>query len=370
MGFLSLWSLVALIIFIYQLKNGLHVTGLGRDNPWGLYISQLTFMVGVAASAVMVVLPYYLHDYKAFGTITILGEFVAIPSVIIAMLFVAVDMGRPDRILNIILHPTPNSPMFWDMLSVSGYMILNIIISFKTLHLRRNDLAPPKWLKIIIIVSIPWAISIHTITAFLYSGLAARPFWLSAIMAPRFLASAFACGPALLILIIFVLQKVSKIKIEKIVTEKLSEIVCYAIITCTFFLLLEFFTIFYSNVPHHMHPFQYLLFGLDGKSGAVVYAWSSIVFTILAMIILVIPRFRKNKLWLTIACFLTILGLWIDKGLNMISVGFVPNPMNVVVEYSTKWTEILLTIGLYAFGALIFSALCKIYLNYFNEIRH
>ena len=186
------------IAYLRQLDQGLTVTGLSRDVSWGFYIAQFTFLVGVAASAVMVVLPYYLHNFKAFSKVTILGEFLAIPSVIMCMLFIVVDMGQPFRVQNVMLYPTLKSPMFWDMVSLSGYLFLNIIIGYMTLSSEKKGIAPPKWIKPFIIISIPWAISIHTVTAFLYSGLAARPFWMTAVLAPRFLASAFAAGPALL----------------------------------------------------------------------------------------------------------------------------------------------------------------------------
>ena len=93
--------------YLQQLAYGLSVTGLSRDVSWGLYIAQFTFFVGVAALAVMVVLPYYLHNFKAFGKIAILGEFLAIAAVLMCMLFVFVDMGQPARVFNIPLvsHP-------------------------------------------------------------------------------------------------------------------------------------------------------------------------------------------------------------------------------------------------------------------------
>ncbi len=176
---------------------------------WGLYIAQFTFFVGVAASAVMVVLPYYLHDYKQFGRITILGEFLAVGAVTMCMLFIFVDMGQPTRVLNVMRYPTPWSLMFWDMISLSGYLVLNAVISLVMLSSERQGVSPPKWIKPIIILSIPWAVSIHTVTAFLYSGLPGRTFWMTAVLAPRFLASAFAAGPALLILLCLVLRKVA-----------------------------------------------------------------------------------------------------------------------------------------------------------------
>ncbi|MCX6635301.1 MAG: polysulfide reductase NrfD, partial [Acidobacteria bacterium] len=198
---------VGLLSYLRQLDTGLGITGLSRDVTWGLYIAQFTFFVGVAASAVMVVLPYYLHNYKAFGRITILGEFLAISAVTMCMLFIFVDMGQPRRVLNMLLYPSPNSVMFWDMISLGGYLVLNALIALVTLSAEHRGVAPPGWIKPVIILSIPWAVSIHTVTAFLYNGLPGRDLWLTAILAPRFLASAFAAGPALLILLCMIIGR-------------------------------------------------------------------------------------------------------------------------------------------------------------------
>ncbi len=198
------WTLIAALAaiaavgfatYLHQLQVGLGITGLSRDVPWGLYIAQLTFLVGVAASAVMVVLPYYLHHYKAFGKLAILGEFLAISAVVMCLLFVFVDIGQPRRVLNVLLYPTPHSMLFWDMVVLNGYLVLNVVISRATFRAERAGTPPPAWVKPLIYLSIPWAVSIHTVTAFLYAGLAARPFWLTAILAPRFLSSAVAAGP-------------------------------------------------------------------------------------------------------------------------------------------------------------------------------
>ena len=206
------WSRVT--SYLYQF-SGLGVTGLSRDVSWGLYIGQFTFLVGVAASAVMLVIPYYLHDYKKFGKISILGEFLAISAVLMCMLFIFVDIGQPMRVLNVMLHPTPNSVMFFDMCVLAGYLLLNVLVGWTTLGSERKDVPPPKWVKPLIYLSIAWAPSIHTVTAFLYAGLPGRHFWLSAIMAARFLASAFAGGPSLLILLALIVRKYTNLTPEK-----------------------------------------------------------------------------------------------------------------------------------------------------------
>jgi len=235
--------------YLYQFFEGLKVTGMSRDVSWGLYIGQLTYFVGVAASGVMVVLPCYLHDYKAFGRITILGEFLAVASIIMCLLFVFVDLGNPVRIMNVILYPSPRSILFWDMIVLNVYMLLNIIIGWNVLAAERKGLHYQKWIKVLIYISIPWAFSIHTVTAFLYAGIPGRHYWLTAIMAARFLSSAFCAGPALLILLCLIVRKVTKFDPGKEQIRTLAGIVAYAMIFNVFFFLLELFTAFLQPDP-------------------------------------------------------------------------------------------------------------------------
>src|SRR6056297_3878856 len=215
--------------YLRQLTFGLGITGMSRDVSWGFYIAQFTCLVGVAASAVMLVIPYYLHDYKKFGKITVLGEFLAVASVIMCLLFIIADLGQPMRLFNVLLYPTPNSMLFWDMIVLNGYLLLNIVIGWNVLDAERNEVPPPKWTKPLIYLSIPWAISIHTVTAFLYCGLPGRGFWLTAVLAPRFLASAFAAGPAFLILLTFIIRRFTKFDAGTQAVQTLAKIVCYAV---------------------------------------------------------------------------------------------------------------------------------------------
>jgi len=366
------WGLVALFagfvvvgvyFYLQQLEYGLGITGLSRDVTWGFYIAQFTFLVGVAASAVMVVLPYYLHNYKAFGKITILGEFLAVASVTMCMLFIVVDIGQPARAVNMILHPSPNSILFWDMIVLNGYLLLNIVIAWISLDSEKKGIAPPKWLKPVIYLSIPWAVSIHTVTAFIYNGLSGKSFWLTAILAPRFLASAFAAGPALLIILCLILKARTKFDPGREQIQSLAKIVTYAVILNAFFILLEVFTVFYSAIPEHMHHFEYLFFGLEGHSALVPWMWISVVLAILAIILLINPNLRRNEGVLALACGAVFISTWIDKGLGMVVTGFVPNPMGEVVEYSPSGPEVMITLGIYALGFLVLTVLYKIALT-------
>ncbi|MCD6249128.1 MAG: polysulfide reductase NrfD [candidate division Zixibacteria bacterium] len=366
------WSWVATLLavmgigfffYLRQYNEGLTVTGLSRDVSWGFYIAQFTFMVGVAASAVMVVLPYYLHNFKEFGKITILGEFVAIGSVVVCMTFIFVDMGQPFRIINVFLYPSPQSMMFWDAVALSGYLVLNFVISHITLGAERKGIAPPKWIKPVIILSIPWAVSIHTVTAFLYAGLAARPFWMTAILAPRFLASAFSAGPALLILVCLLLRKLTKFNVGKEPIQKVAIIVTYALAINIFFVLMEVFTAVYANMPEHLSHFQYLFVGLHGHGNLVPWMWTSTVFGLVALGLLIVPKTRRNETTLVMACILLFISLWIDKGLCLIIAGFVPNPLHYVVEYVPTLPELAISAAVYAMGLLVVTGLYKVALS-------
>ena len=363
------WTLLAVLGLIIlggafgyyrQFTEGLAVTGLTRDVSWGLYISQFTFMVGVAASAVMVVLPYYLHNFKAFGRMVILGEFLAVSAVCMCGLFIIVDMGQPMRLANIMLHPTPNSPMFWDMVSLMGYMGLNLVIGWTTFDAERKGGVYPKWVKPLIFLSIPWAVSIHTVTAFLYSGLTARPFWLTAILAPRFLASAFASGPSLLIILALILRRFTKFDVGKEAIQKLATIVTYALLISIFFVAVEFFTALYSGSPHHVHPFEYMYMGSHGHSALVPWMWTSAVLMFGAALLMLFPKVKRQEGLLGILCVVIIIAIWIEKGMGLIVTGFIPSPTGHYNEYTPTGTELLVTFGVYGIGFFILSLFYKI----------
>jgi molybdopterin-containing oxidoreductase family membrane subunit len=263
-------------------------------------------------------------------------------------------------VLNLMLHPTPNSLMFWDMVVMFGYLTLNVLISHTTFTAEKKGVAPPAWVKPLIYLSIPWAVSIHTVTAFLYSGLAARPFWMTAILAPRFLASAFASGPSLLILACLILRRVSKFDAGEKPIHKLGEIVAYAMTVNVFFVLLEFFTAFYSSIPEHIEHFEYQFLGLHGHSVLVPWMWTSATLAVVALVLLLVPHYRRQQKLLALACVAVVGSLWIDKGLGMVVTGFVPSPLGKITEYWPTVPEALITLGVYSIGVGVLSVLYKI----------
>ena len=358
-------SLVSLIVaglsaYSQQRWFGLTVTGMGRDASWGLYIAQFTFLVGVAASAVMVVLPYYLHHRKEFGKTVIIGEFMAVSATMMSMLFIMADLGRPDRLLNIMLYPSPHSMVFWDMLALSGYLFLNIISGWAILGAERKGVPAASWVKPLVYISIPWAFSIHTVTAFLYAGLPGRHLWLTAVLAPRFLASAFAAGTALLILVSLILKRTTGYDSGKEAREKLAVLATYGGIANFFLLGMELFTAFYSNVPAHKESLQYLYFGLDGHASLVPLMRFSLIIGLGALVILLVPALKKSTTWLIAACIALVLSIWIDKGVGLVIGGFVPSPQMEIFEYMPTSVEVFVALGIWSLGLLILTILLKV----------
>ena len=373
LGFLGTFIAIGAICYIRQFNYGLGLTGMSRDVSWGLYISNFTFLVGVAAGGVMLVLPYYIHNYKVFGKITILGEFLAISAIAMCLMFIIADLGQPTRALNVLLHPTPNSMLFWDMIVLNGYLFLNILCGWVILTAERKQVKPPKWIYFFVYISIPFAISIHTVTAMLYCGLPGRHFWLSAIIAPRFLASAFAAGPALIVFASLVLKRVAHFDAGREATDKMVTIILYAALVNAFFVMLEFFVGFYSQIPGHKHTLQYLFVGLEHGghtyNNLVPFMWGFVVLCLAGFTLLAIPYTRRNDFWLAIGSAALFIGLWLDKGIGFVLGGFVPTPLEEITEYYPTFNEIMITIAVWCAGFFILTILYKIAVGVEHEVE-
>ncbi len=358
---------IGFIAYLYQLREGMWVTGMSRDVSWGFYISQFTFLVGVAASVLMVVLPLYLHDFKAFARITALSQFLAVGALLMSLLFVFSDVGMPMRILNVPLHPTPRSMLFYDTVFLPGFMLLNLIIGWTAMGAEKREVPLQWWVKGLIYLSMPWAVVMHTVTAFIYAGTPGRGFWMTAIMAPRFLVTAFAAGPALLIILCTVLKTLTRFEVTEKAIQKLVTIMVYALIIDVFFLGVEYFTVFYAHIPEYALTFQYLFLGINGNCALVPWYWGMNIAILIAIALLVIPGARTSRPVLVTACIIALIGLWIDKGFVLVPAAFIPNVFGRIMEYPPSWVELTVSLGIYALGTLIITALYKIVISVREE---
>ena len=362
-GMLSFFILMGLSAYLEQLDRGLITSAMRDQVSWGFYISNFTFLVGVAAAAVLLVVPAYIYNFKPIKEIVLFGELLAISAITMCILFIMVDMGRPERVWHILpivgMMHFPQSLLAWDVVVLNGYLAINAIIAFYVLY--RLSIGKEYSMSVIgplIILSIPWAVSIHTVTAFLYNGLSARPFWNASILAPRFLASAFCSGPALMIILFQIIRKRSDVEIDDKAIFKIAELIAYAMAINLFLLGAEMFKEFYSG-SIDMYSIKYLYFGLHGKNALVPWIWSATILNITAFFLFLFPRTRENYLTLNIACVFMIIGVYIEKGMGLIIPGFVPDTLGEVYEYSPTTAEILIAVGIWAAGALLYTLLLK-----------
>ncbi len=362
-AFLGVLIALGVSAYLDQVQRGMIVTHMRDQVSWGFYISNFTFLVGVAAAAVLLVVPAYIYHFKPIKEITLFGELLAISAILMCLLFVTVDLGQPLpgwHILPIIgAMNFPASLLAWDVIVLNGYLILNSAIAFYILY-KHSIGEEYEWSTIapLIILSIPWAVSIHTVTAFLYNGLSARPYWNASILAPRFLASAFCSGPALMIIIFQLIRKHSDVEIEDRAIFKIAELVAYAMAINLFLLGAEVFKEFYSGSIHSF-PIVYLYFGLHGKSALVPWIWIATILNIGAFLLFLIPKTRENFTTLNMACVFMIIGIYIEKGMGLVIPGFIPDTLGEIYEYMPSTHEVLVSIGIWATGALIYTLLLK-----------
>ena len=360
MTVLTALALLGLNAYARQYANGLIVTGMTDQVSWGLYIANFTFLVGMAAAAVMLVIPVYVYRNRELHDLVIFGELLAVASIIMCLMFVTVDMGRPDRLHHMLLRFNfPISMLTWDVIVLNVYLILNLHICGYLIYCAYQRKKPSAAFYIpFVFLAIVWAISIHTVTAFLYVGLGARPFWNSAIIAPRFLASAFAAGPAFIILTLEVINKFTAYEVQPGSRRILANIVTVALTINMFLLGCEVFTEFYADSAHAA-AWRYLLFGLHGYNGLVPWIWTAIGLNSIALVILYLP-YTKSRRYLAVACTCLIIGIWIEKGMGLIIPAFIPSPIGEIVEYTPTLDETLICLGIWATGLLLYTIFVRI----------
>lgn len=364
MGALTFVMLLGAFAYSVQLREGFIVTGMNDHVSWGLYISNFTFLVGLAAAAVMIVMPaYVLHDLD-FAKAVMVGEGIAVAALLMCLAFVTVDLGGPARVWHLLpglgYFNWPSSMLTWDILVLNGYLALNLLIPFYLLFSRYCGREPNKNLYLpFVLISVFWAISIHLVTSFLYAGLPARPFWNSALLGPRFLASAFAAGPCFMIVVLSSIRSYTDYYIKDETLHKLALIAAVAAQVNLVMLGSELFKEFYFPTEHSESAI-YLFFGLRGYYGLVPWIWTAITLNIGATVLLMIHPVRRNFRLLMPICVVLFVAIWIEKGMGLIVPGFIPSPLTEIKEYTPTWVEVAVTAGIWAMGLFVITALIKV----------
>lgn len=366
-----MWMLFLLVLigitawsYSHQWTEGMVITGLSDQVSWGFYIANFAFFVGIAAAGVLLTVPAYIFHRKDVKSVVVIGEAMALSAVVVAMGFVAVDIGRLDRAWHVMpglgKFNWPNSMLAWDIVVLNVYLFLNLFIPMYILfkHYQGKETPVRKYF-IWIVITCFWAISIHTVTAWLLSSNVARPFWHTALMAPRFISSAFTAGPALMIIILQLVRRYTDYPVSQSVIKMLAVIMAIALQISLYFVAAELFTDFYFEGTHaaSMH---YLFLGLDGFDGLKSWIWTAVGLNLVALTLLMVHKTRENMVTLNIACVLGFVGIWIEKGMGLVVTGFIPTPLGEIFEYSPTLMEIGVSVGIYALGAFVFTILTKV----------
>lgn len=371
---LSAGMISGVLAYTNQLRLGLAVTAMRDQVSWGFYIGNFTFLVGVAAAAVVLVIPAYIYDWKPIREIVIYGELLAISAIVMCFLFVTVDIGRPDRFWHLIPpwgHLNfPRSILAWDVLVLSLYFVVNLVVATHILYRASHGRSYAKRLVVpLVLLSIPMAVGIHTVTAFLYNGLAARPYWNSSILAPQFLASAFCSGPAILLVVLQLMRRFTRFEIQDQAIRKIAELMAYAMFLNLFLHGAEAFKEFYSDSQNLLFT-RYWYLGLGSHRTLVPYAWSAVALNLLAFALFIVPAGRRHWITLNLGCLATYAGVYIEKGMGLIIPGLTPDTLGEIYEYYPTANELRVAAGIFSAGFLIFTLMLKVAASISPRVQH
>lgn len=381
-GALAATGLGAMAAYGYQFTTGLAVTGLNTPAYWGLYVVNFVFFIGLSAGGVIVASLVHAFGLAGFRPIARIAELMAIACLVLAMSFILLDLGRPDRMIFLLRHWRVQSPLIWDVAVVNGYLLISLTYGYfgtradlvraagafpsrrplyHLLALGYLDLSPraiardQRVLRVLAIVGLISAIALHTVTAWILGLVKARPGWYGAIMAPLFIVSATVSGLALLLTSVVFCRRVLRLPIESRVIHGLARLLAFAIPVLGYFLFAELLTVLYAREPAALRVFDEMMFGRY----ALVF-WANLVLglvvpmTILSVVFLARPA--AADVWIGIAAGLVVAGVLAERWNIVVPplIGFshLPYPPG---RYVPTWTELGLVAGVYSVGGLLFA---------------
>ena len=364
-GFLLATIAVGIYFYSDQAASGMGVTHLSDQVNWGLYISNFMFLGGVAAASVVLVIAAYLYRREDVRSDAVIGLGIALAAVVMCLLFIVADLGRPDRLWHMIPFigdfNFPYSMLTWDSLALNGYLLFTLWLAASTLYARYHGRSLPthNYQYGMGVLAIVLVLGMLVVEAFLLSGHVARPLWNTAVLAPRFVAAAFAAGPALFILVLQLVERFTEKQLHSPVIDLLGWMLRVSVRLNLFLIAVELFTDFYDGAEHSASA-VYLYTGSLGRGLLTPWIWTALAFGIAAVVILSVRRLRERRRLLNLACVLVVVEIWIEKGMGLVIPGFIPTPLGEVFEYLPSVSEILVSLGILAIGMLVFTFTAKI----------
>jgi molybdopterin-containing oxidoreductase family membrane subunit len=374
LGVLAILVALAAVAWVYELKYGLGSTGMRNVISWGAYIFTFAFFVKLSAGGLIVASSAEIFGISELKPLARLGVLTAAASVIVAAITIVPDLGRPGRMLNLVLHPNWRSPMIWDLTIIVLYFVL-AVTELSLMSPRSKSEIRQKRLKILAAAGLPAAFALHSITAWIFGLQISRAFWNTALMAPLFVVSAIACGTALIALIAAVLQRWEGVTFEEGTWRKLSALMAVSLAVDLFFVFCEYITVLWGNVPREVVALKVIL---PGGQFTSLFWLEWVVGGIVPFVLLVVPRSRDRVWAIVTGAALILVGVYAYQ-IQLTTVGM-ENPLiqlapgisvgtytsgspvfQLIGQYAPTWVEYFILIGLIAFGMVVVTVGCRVF---------
>jgi molybdopterin-containing oxidoreductase family membrane subunit len=353
--------------WIYQLFHGLSATGMRDVVSWGMYIFTFAFLVGLSAGGLIMASAAEVFGVESLKPLRRLGVLTAAACVVAAAVLIVPDLGRPDRIINLFIHPNWRSPLIWDLLIISVYFVFAVVDMWVMTRQRMDPVTRAKALRVLAFIGLPTAVLLHSITAWIFGLQIARTWWNTALLAPIFIASAIVSGTAFITLIALILHRYERIELPKATWRWLTGLLAVGIVVDLFFVACDYITIIWGNVPRERAALDVIL---PGGSWQWLFWTEWIIGGLIPFVLLVTPSLRRRFGAIGIASVLVMLGVFAYR-IELVGAGLVRPLIQLAPGtslgtqtagstafqfqgiYHPTWVEYTITAGLLALLALL-----------------
>lgn len=379
-GILLAVYLWALYLYITQVWYGLGVTGMNQPITWGFYIVNFVFFIGISHAGTLISAILRLSKAEWRRPITRMAEVITAIVLAIGGLHPILDLGRPDRMLNLITDGRLQSPLLWDVTSITAYFTASTIYLYlpmiPDIAKLRDRGTKFKWfynflswgwqgtkhqkkvlnraINILMVMVIPIAISVHTVISYIFS-MTLQPGWHSTIFGPYFVVGAIFSGIAALLIVMIVFRKVYHLEdyLKKIHFQYLSTLLLIMSLLWFYFTFSEYLTGIFGSEPHEMHIILYKFTG-----PYALFFWGMIVCNfIIPVVVLGIPKFKTipGILFVSIA---VVIGMWLERLIIVVPSLANPRmdlPIGIYMPSLVEWALFIGGIAVFMLGFLLFS---------------
>lgn len=357
-------AIVGIVFWMIQLNGGMVQTNMRNLTPWGLYITAFMFFVGLSAGGLIISSVPTAFGMKGFGGISKVAIMTSIASVCAAIGFVVVDLGGPLRLWELFVYSNLTSPLMWDILVIGTYLVLSCIYLWAHMRYEAGKITHTT-MRIISVIALCVAISVHTVTAWIFSLAPAHEFWHTALMGPWFVVSALDCGTALVLIAVLWLRKVGYLKLDQQHVINLAKMLGVFVLVDLYFFACDLIT---SGYFGQSDVVQMLISGQLAP-----FFWAQIILMILALVLVFTPKLRTST-GVMVASVLTIVAVFFKRcqillgGFQIADIALpqqptqytIPNWQNGVetayesLIYWPQPIEFCIALGVVSLGVLVF----------------